>query len=732
MPKGNLGTINGVFIPNITMSFGVVLFLRLTIISSHVGLTEMGLIIALSFFLMLLTSLSIATIATNMKVGSGGVYYLITRTLGIEIGGALGFAIYLSQLISICVVVTAFAFLLNAEVPQLPAAAIEAIVILGLTLLVLVVPSWVLKANIIIFGLILAAITSVFLGSDRLLSDAGSAVPYYDGSLTFWQAFALFYPAMTGIESGMAQSGELKNPARAFLVGNISSIVVVALAYGALMLFAHAHIASDILKSDSFALMKYAYSSKFVMLGVYAATIASALGSLKAAPRILQSIAADGVLPNFLATGTGEFKEPLMALVVSAGLSLLILSTTSLDGILPIMTMICLITYGSLNLIASLGDLMNAPSWRPSFRLHWAFSFFGFVLSIAIMLFISLFWTLTGILLVGAVFILLQSQHLTAGFNDFRQSVVFFFSRMTLYRLRIHSKTALTWHPQILVLAKTPSHHLKIAQLANAITERSGILTFSSVVPKKLWSTANHVNETRMALENFFDKEKIACLVQVYPTHETYDGYVNLINSYGIGAMQPNTIFMQLEDEVLEQPKLADILNSCRDMGKNLVFFRSAAQKEGRHAQYLNLWWDKNSKPSFSLALSLLALINDAPQWQHAQIQVNALIAHEEAKEPLFAHLQKYAASSRVKMQVNIYFEKESKGYFPYIDKYSQAAELTCIALAPLNEDYDTQSYINNLKKLCAQTKTCGPCLFISCYDHIEHCETSHVATESE
>ncbi len=111
MDKHKFGLLKGVFIPNVTMMFGVILFLRLPIIVSHVGLWQQLGIIALSLVFMLITSFSIASIATNMEVGTGGVYYLITRTLGIELGGAVGLVIYMAQLMSIALTTTGFAYL---------------------------------------------------------------------------------------------------------------------------------------------------------------------------------------------------------------------------------------------------------------------------------------------------------------------------------------------------------------------------------------------------------------------------------------------------------------------------------------------------------------------------------------------------------------------------------------------------------------------------------------------
>lgn len=186
MEDKKFGLIKGVFIPNVTMMFGVILFLRLPIIVSHIGLWPQLAVIALSLTFMLITSFSIASIATNMEVGTGGVYYLITRTLGIELGGAVGIAVYLAQLISISLTITGFAYLFCDIFPAFTPVQVEVAALIALSLLACISTSLALRAQGVIFALILLAIGSVFLGSSNQIPAPKDITPFYPGgSLTF-------------------------------------------------------------------------------------------------------------------------------------------------------------------------------------------------------------------------------------------------------------------------------------------------------------------------------------------------------------------------------------------------------------------------------------------------------------------------------------------------------------------------------------------------------------------
>ena len=97
----NLGTFSGVFVPSVLTILGVILFLRLGYVVGSAGLIGAIAIIVVANGISVLTSISLAAIATNMRVRTGGDYYLISRTLGVEFGGALGLVLFLAQSVSI-------------------------------------------------------------------------------------------------------------------------------------------------------------------------------------------------------------------------------------------------------------------------------------------------------------------------------------------------------------------------------------------------------------------------------------------------------------------------------------------------------------------------------------------------------------------------------------------------------------------------------------------------------
>lgn len=115
--EGGLGTFGGVFTPSILTILGVIMYLRFGWVVANVGLIGTLLIVTLSTSITFLTGLSIASIATDQRVRIGGAYYMISRSLGIESGGAIGIPLYFAQALSVALYTVGFAESLGRVFP---------------------------------------------------------------------------------------------------------------------------------------------------------------------------------------------------------------------------------------------------------------------------------------------------------------------------------------------------------------------------------------------------------------------------------------------------------------------------------------------------------------------------------------------------------------------------------------------------------------------------------------
>jgi hypothetical protein len=189
----------GVFTPNILTILGIIMYLRFGWVLGNVGLFQTLIIVTLSTVITLITSLSVSVLATNMKLGGGGAYYIISRSLGIEAGAAIGLPLYIAQTLGVSFYVIGFAESLSGMIPWLEIQEIGIITLAVISILAIVSADFALKVQYIILVLIGASLVSFFAGSAEGIPAAVLARAGGPEKEAFWTVFAVFFPAVTGI-----------------------------------------------------------------------------------------------------------------------------------------------------------------------------------------------------------------------------------------------------------------------------------------------------------------------------------------------------------------------------------------------------------------------------------------------------------------------------------------------------------------------------------------------------
>jgi amino acid transporter len=419
LPK-KLGTFGGVFVANVLTTFGVIIFLRMGWVVGNAGLWEALLILGIANTITFLTALSLSAIATNIKIGGGGAYYLISRSLGLEIGGSIGVPLFLAQAVAVGFYLTGFVESLHFLMPDLDVKLAGTV-----TLVVLFVIAWVstdlaVKTQYLILACLVLALASFFAGWSPLENWDTNLEPAYAPGQTFWTVFALFFPAVTGFMSGASMSGDLKNPSRSIPLGTIWAVVVTFLVYGSVMVWLAVSAPRGELLGNRLVMKDVALFGPLIFLGLWAATLSSALASLLAAPRTLQALAADGVVPRLLARGAGRQNEPRLAMIFTFVLAEAALLFGSVDLIAPVMTMFFLATFGGVNLVAGLERWVSNPSYRPTFRVHWLPSLLGAAGCFFVMLVLNPAATVVAVLFCFGVYSLLKRRQYQTAWGDVR------------------------------------------------------------------------------------------------------------------------------------------------------------------------------------------------------------------------------------------------------------------------------------------------------------------------
>ncbi|MFW5757621.1 MAG: hypothetical protein ACOCYO_02965 [Bacteroidota bacterium] len=408
------GALSGVFTPSILTILGVIMFLRLPWIVGQAGLWATIGIVLVAHIISFATALSVASIATDKKVETGGSYYIISRTLGLPIGGTLGLALFVGLSFSISLYLIGFAevFLNYAgfDVALNNIRLVGAVALLLLTLLTFISTSFAIKTQYIILTAMVLSLVSVFSGShqhtpaDALLDSANNALPWIS-------LFAIFFPAVTGFEAGVSMSGDLKDPRKNIPVGTISAVLTGMVVYIGLALFFSFSVDRQTLVNDPNVLFNIAWIPELVLAGILGATLSSALGSILGAPRILQATAIDKITPSIFAKGFGASKEPRNALIFTFFIALSGILIGELNVIARIVTIFFIITYGFLNITYAI-EKWAGTDFRPSFPIPIFISIIGALACIIIMIQLDVVAMIGASLVLISIFLFLKDANL--------------------------------------------------------------------------------------------------------------------------------------------------------------------------------------------------------------------------------------------------------------------------------------------------------------------------------
>lgn len=719
------GAFKGVFTPSILTILGVVMYLRLGWVLGQVGLGRTLLIVVMSCSITFLTGLSLAALATNMRVRLGGAYYIISRSLGIEAGAAIGIPLFLAQAVGIAFYLIGFAESVNALFPAIDPRILALLTLVTMALLAARSADLALRAQFLVMALIAVSLVSFFLGTGSLSPMPVSSPPAPAG-LPFWVVFAVFFPAVTGIEAGLSMSGDLKNPARALPLGTLAAVIAGLLVYLAIPLVFHlSAIDKEILLADSMAMQRVARWPALIAAGLWAAALSSALGAMLGAPRTLQAMARDRVVFRFLGRGYGKGGDPRLAAAVAFGIALATIWLGDLNRIAPVLSMFFLTSYGLLNLSAGLEILVSPASWRPRLRLRAPYPLVGFFGCVAVMLMINAGATLIAWTVAGFIFYLMKRRSMKARWGDVRRGLVLTLMRRSLYSLARLPADVRTWQPNVLVLSGLPSRRWHLVEVANAVCKGRGLMTVAFVVPHEGY-TPDRQATIRTAIANHLRRANIEALVCVYPHDDPAVGALNLVQTYGLGPLVPNTLVLghAKSTPAGQEDRFGNLLRSAYANRKNVIIVSEAGETTDvattfaglsglavakdaiRHDDQapprIDVWWGMQS-PNRDLMLALTVLLQRSDEWSDASVRIMMVADTVEARQGAEDSIKAFLGTERIDAQPHV-LDPQDTDIFATIASTSADADLVLMGLRPPAGDESDADYGSYCNRVAGQT----------------------------
>ncbi|MEM7334150.1 MAG: amino acid permease [Chloroflexota bacterium] len=687
--SGRFGMFAGVFTPNILTILGIILFLRLGWVVGQVGLWGALAIVLLANAISLLTGLSLSSIATSMRVRAGGNYYLISRSLGLEIGGAIGIPLYLSQAISVAFYIIGFteALLSIESLQAFDPRLISTAVALLFGLISYIGADFALRIQFGILAVLIAAILSFFAGGWNSFQEPLTRGLFVDG-ISYWAVFAVFFPAVTGIEVGVSMSGDLKDPSRDIPRGTILSILVTAVVYILVVIWFATHLSAETLITESMAMQSIAVFPILILFGVWASTLSSALGSILAAPRTLQAIAFDHVVPDWMANQMGSETEPRAAVLISTAIAVIVIWMGDLNFIAPIISMFFLNTYGMVNLVAGIEKMIGNPSFRPRFKIHWSLPMLGAIGCYGAMFLINTPATLAAIVISYGIYFLLQRRRIAHTWGDIRSGILFTITRYLLLRMQTADSHIRNWRPNIVVFTGQPHRRQELAQIANWLTLGHGIISLFQLIvgdPDKLVGT--HLRDTAYkSMQKFIQKNHIDAFAAVEIVSSFETGVLTVSQAYGIGRLESNSVMMGWSGTPEGRTVLMNLTRRLVALKKSVIFLHMDEEKQFGQQQVIQVWWGGRGGNA-DLMLLLAHLIRLHQDWRGATIRLLRVTDSEAGVESTQNHMQAMLDSIRVDAEpVVLVRDSQQEPMREIICRHSADADLTFLGLSMPDE----------------------------------------------
>ncbi|XP_067117383.1 solute carrier family 12 member 6-like [Osmerus mordax] len=385
-------------------------------------------------------------------------------------------------------------------------------------------------------------------------------LPYVFADITtsFTLLVGIFFPSVTGIMAGSNRSGDLRDAQRSIPMGTILAILTTSLVYlSSVVLFGSC--IEGVLLRDKFGdsvkgklvVGTLAWPSHWVIvIGSFFSTCGAGLQSLTGAPRLLQAIAKDNIVPFLRVFGHGKANgEPTWALLLTALIAELGILIASLDMVAPILSMFFLMCYLFVNLACALQTLLRTPNWRPRFSYyHWSLSFLGMIICLALMFISSWYYALVAMVIAGMIYKYIEYHGAEKEWGDGIRGLSLSAARYALLRLEEGPPHTKNWRPQLLVLLKLDEDaHVKSPRLltfASQLKAGKGLTIVGTVIPGNYLHSYGEALAAEQTLKHLMDKEKVKGFCQCIVAQKPREGISHMIQSSGLGGMRHNTVVM--------------------------------------------------------------------------------------------------------------------------------------------------------------------------------------------
>ncbi|KAL7643016.1 UNVERIFIED_CONTAM: hypothetical protein RMT77_006305 [Armadillidium vulgare] len=592
-----LGTFSGVFAPVSLSQFSTILFLRIGFVIGSIGLLLSCGTLTLAYIILMFTILSICAISTNGAVEGGGAYFMISRTLGPEFGGAIGALFFFANVFSSALYTTGcvegvlenfgenagdlaiysilpegdwynFAYGSVLNMFYILICLVGAVMFAKTTVIILIIVL-ICMVSVIISFLVIPGNLEVPIPSDneehanttgnytgfsvKTLEEnlyPTNVTDYTTGNVVdFATAFSVLFSGVTGIMAGANLSGELKNPGRSIPVGTLFASGFTFIVYSLLFLLTSSTTSRYLLQNNFSFMLGINVWPPFIVIGVFTSTVSASLSNIIGASRVLAALVKDNIYGSmtrwigFISYGS----NPIGAVIVTGLLVEGVLLIGQLNTIARFTSVFFLLSYMSTNIACLSLEWASAPNFRPTFRyFSWWTAALGILSNGVLMFIISPIYSAVCIIICLLLIIILHlrspsEQH---QWGSISQALIFHQVRKYLLLLDTRKDHVKFWRPQVLLLVSDPVSARPLVDFTNDL-KKSGLYILGHV---KIENYSGDGPDPALfeysRWQDLVDQLKVKAFIEITVSDSVRNGMQQLVRISGLGAMKPNTIIL--------------------------------------------------------------------------------------------------------------------------------------------------------------------------------------------
>jgi hypothetical protein len=448
------------------------------------------------------------------------------------------------------------------------------------------------------------------------------------------------------------------------------------------------------LAADQFAMGKIALWAPIIPIGLAAASLSSAIGSILIAPRTLQALALDEIWPTqkinkFLSTGTGSANEPRNATLITAVIVFTFVSMGSIDFVAQIISMFFMITYGTLCLVSFLEHFAGNPSYRPTFRSKWYFSFIGAAACFVMMFQMAPLYAFFSILAIISIYFAIRSSRKDEDdLSAMVRGVLFQLTRaLQVVIQRKHTESAdIKWRPSFIAISEDSLSRYAPFDLLRWISHYHGFGTFIHYIPGLL--DQQTANESKKVFNKLIDMAKSSNAelyvdTLVSPSFKT--AVAQIIQIPGIAGMENNSVLFEFQEE--NDTNINNIIEGCQFadyVDFNICVLRSSVRHFG-YKKFIHIWLTPGDYRNAGLMILLSYILIGNPEWDDAEIQLYVAFEEEELDKEA-KKLNRLIDAGRIPIsQKNVEkvpWKKNVRTYESLVTEHSENADLVIMGFS--------------------------------------------------